>query len=227
MLALILRKHDFEEPAELMQYVETSLSERFRQKGEKLFVEQLTAVRDFAQWLSPVGITLYNAFQTRQGIESPHAFAFKLRRNLLSSERQWFAGHPDLLSGDLDDVFCCVKAYMRDQALQQAPVLALPVRAMARVRGGGPTNIIAWHELPQKAIEQYLSLAVICDTQLGLRRAAAALQALVRERVYSVPSDAWLLCAGTPRVEPSKGGHVYFPHLPARSWQLMVKHHRQ
>ena len=50
ILALILRKHHFEEPAELMQYVQTSLSERFRLKGESLIVEEMSAVRDFDAW---------------------------------------------------------------------------------------------------------------------------------------------------------------------------------
>jgi len=226
VLALLLRKHDFEDPAEIMQDVLTSLSERFRQKGEKLFVECLTSVRDFAAWLAPVGITLYNAFSCRQGVESPHAFTYKLRRDLLAHERKWLAGHAAARDGDLDDVFCCVKTYMRDQDLQQAPVLALPSRAMARVRGGRPNAVIPWHELSPKTIEQYMTLAEICDVELGLRRAAAALKALVTDRVYHLPSDAWLACTGSPREHLGPTGHQYFPHLPAQSWQLMVRHHR-
>jgi len=225
ILALILRKHDFEEPAELMDYVKTSLSERFRLKGEMLIVEQLSAVRDFGAWLEPTAITLYNAFSTRQGIESPHAFIFKQRCDLTSSDKQWLATEPGLLDGDLKDVFCCVKTYMRDLDLQQAPVLVLPARAMARVVVA-PATILPLHEMKPKVIEQYMSLAEVCDAELGLQRAAAALRALVSERLYSLPRDEWLAAVAAPRPDARGGGHAYFPYLPAQSWQLMVRHHR-
>ena len=225
ILALILRKHHFEEPAELMQYVQTSLSERFRLKGENLIVEEMSAVRDFDAWLASTAITLYNAFSTRQGIESPHAFIFKQRCDLTSSDRQWLAAEPGSLAGDLNDVYCCVKTYMRDLDLQQAPVLVLPARAMARVTAA-PTTILPLHEMQPKVIEQYVALAGVCDAELGLKRAAAALLAMVSERLYTLPGDEWLAAEAAPRTDTRGGGHAYFPHLPAQSWQLMVRHHR-
>ena len=71
-----------------------------------------------------------------------------------------------------------------------------------------------------------MSLAAVCDAELGLKRAAAALLALVSERLYTLPGDEWLAAVAAPRPDTRGGGHAYFPDLPVQSWQLMVRHHR-
>ena len=225
LLSLIVRKREFEELGELMPYLKYALLDRIRQKGEELFVEKITAVRDFAEWMSCVGITLHNAFGTRQGIESPHAFTFKLRRDLLATAREWLQASPDVKCHD-DDVYCCVKTYMRDTDLQQAPVLVLPYSRAQRLRLAAPTKVIPLHELSPKTIEQLLTLALTCEEFLGLPRAAGALRDLVHTREYHLPSDVWLCSPGVSHPLLEVGGNPYFQHLPPQSWQLLVKHHR-
>lgn len=226
IVALILRKHDFEVPSDLMEYLLANLQGRFLQKSEVLAMERLSTVRDFAQWLEPLGLTLYNAFMNRQGVEAPHAFSFKLRRDLRASEREWLtrSGRPGV--GDDDDVFCCVKTYMRDLDLQHEPVLVLPANRRGRVGQPEPQGYVPVHEMAPKTIEQLLQIASVCELDLGMNRAAAALRDLVMQRLYCLPAPGWLgeACAARP-VLLADAGNRYFPHLPQSSWRLLVRHH--
>lgn len=227
VVALILRKHDFEEPEELMSFIHANLRGRFEQKSEELYIERLDTVRDFVAWLSPLGVTLYNAFMNRGGVEAPHSFSFKLRRDLLASERAWFTSRcPTSRSPNDDDVFCCVKTYMRDMDLQQEPVLAIPAGHSKLVKTAEPVGILPMHEMAPKTIEDLLLLASTCERELGLSRAASALTNLVLKRQYRLPPKGWLGQVGEPR--PALGvdeGHPFFPHLPKSSWKLLAKQH--
>ena len=227
---LIQRKRCYEVPEELMAFVRSNLESKFRDKGEELRVERLTTVRDFAEWLSPLEVTLSNAFANRDGIESPHAFSFKLRRDLLPAERKWMQGQPQQrrrcpgVPESEEDVFCCVKTYMRDLELQQAPVLVIPADRPGRVATPGPVNVVPLHEMKAKTIEQLLLLAQECEMELDLPRAAQALKDLVRKRVYILPDDTWLTTVCQPtRVVEVPGGNPFFQHLPETSWQLVAR----
>ena len=228
--SLIQRKRCYEVPEELMAFVQSNLEAKFREKGEKLYVDRFTTVRDFAAWLSPLQVTLSNAYANRQGIEAPHAFSFKLRRDLLPAEHAWMRGQaqprrrgPGVTESD-EDVFCCVKTYMRDVELQQAPALVIPADRRGRVAAGGPVTIIPLHEMGAKTIEHLLLLAQECEMVLDLPRAAQALKDLVRKRVYVLPSDTWLTheCQPIPVVDGG-GGNPFFQHLPRNSWQLVAR----
>jgi hypothetical protein len=232
--SLIQRKHHYEVPEDLMAFLQANLASKFTLKGEEFHVVRLTTVRDFAAWLAPLNITLSNAFANRDGIEAPHAFAFKLRRDLLPSERQWIQNprrpgvqqsrRPGVQESD-EDVMCCVKTYMRDTDLQQAPVVVLPADRRGRVASASPINIVPMREMAPKTVEDLLLLAQTCDTELALPRAAQALHNLVRKRVYALPTDEWLArqCPPQPSLA-AVGGNPFFAHLPESSWQLVARH---
>ena len=104
----MLKKCYFQTPADLLQTLESRMRDRMARLG-RFEVQHLTAVRDYARWLQPVGRSLHNGFQTRGGIETAHSFCYKPRA--LTPERR--------AAGDSWDVFCIVKAYMRDVHLNQ------------------------------------------------------------------------------------------------------------
>ena len=113
--ALLVRKVHYETPSELLQYLRTSLDALFRAKGERLHVQHLTTIRQFGQWLQPIGRVLYNAFMTRNDIEAPHSFGFKQRRDIsvqeLGADVRMAAESEEHRAPD--DVMCCVKTYMQ------------------------------------------------------------------------------------------------------------------
>ena len=104
----MLKKRYFQTPADLLQTLESRMRDRMARLG-RFEVQHLTAVRDYARWLQPVGRSLHNRFQTRGGIETAHSFCYKPRA--LTPERR--------AAGDSWDVFCIVKAYTRDVHLNQ------------------------------------------------------------------------------------------------------------
>ena len=137
MVQWLLRKRSWETPEEIMEYLESKMGPQFHSRGEAFQVRRLGAVRDFKSWLEPLGCHLFNSFGTRGGIEAPHSFAFKMRQDLsLSDRRRGVPGVPGVRE-DPSDVFCCVKTYMRDQALQQEPVLTI-VANRAKCPGKAP-----------------------------------------------------------------------------------------
>ena len=104
----MLKKHHFQTPADLLQTLESCVRDRMARLG-RFEVHHLTAVRDYARWLQPVGRSLRNGFQTRRGIETAHSFCYKPRA--LTPERR--------AAGDSWGAFCTVKAHVRDVHLSQ------------------------------------------------------------------------------------------------------------
>ncbi len=85
---------------------------RIAARGEELVVETIEHVRDFGKWLAPLRIDLYNAFMNRHGIEAPHAFTYKMRRDLTWSEKVMMPPMYAYNEGEESDIFCCVKTYI-------------------------------------------------------------------------------------------------------------------
>jgi hypothetical protein len=139
MVQWLLRKRTWETPEQIMEYLESKKGPQFHSRGDGFQARRLGAVRDFKSWLEPLGCHLFNSFGTRDGIEAPHSFAFKMRQDLSQSDR--WRGVPGVrgVREDPRDVFCCVKTYMRDHALQQEPVLTI-VASRARCPGKAPLN---------------------------------------------------------------------------------------
>ena len=180
----------------------------------------MSAVRNFQAWLLPLNRTLWNAFSNRQGVEAPHAFCYKKCADLSQQEQSWGVG---VLGGHNDDVMVCVKTYMHDQNLQQAPVLVLPHGRAAAIVQMVPPQVVDRLPLSEDQIRNYMKLSKMCENY-GLHQAADAMSALVKDRSFAIPQLRWLQDRDVQvRRGNSDGGHPYFPHLPKTSFHLFAR----
>lgn len=199
-----------------------SRQDRTSAKGEELVTDAFKGIRDYRSWLNPMGCSLSDAFQSRWGIEAPHAFSFKLRRDLATADVREVQTPGTLLPGNPNDVMCCVKTYMRDTKLAHVPTLVIPWGRQERVATNQPLDVKTVYELTESQVKNYLSLAIICDEQ-NLGNAALRLRALVKERRYEIPPAPWLQSDEPERLGSLELGEPLFPHLPAVSWKLVAR----
>lgn len=223
---LILKLPSFEEPSELLSSLVSSLAPRFASRFEKLTGIMLPAVRDFQQFLFPLGRTLNNAFANRGGVEAPHSFSFKLGRQLSEQEQRWFANSA-MESGvmesgsvcEADSTYACVKTYMRDLSLQDAPTLIIPRERSLPILV--PASILPPSPLSKEQATHYAKLAVKC---LGydMPAAAKALHGLLHQASGQLLDLDWLCEPGLVYRAPANDADAspFFSHLPKRSFQL-------
>ena len=218
--SLILQMCSFQTVKELMEYLLEKLKAKFAAKTELVTHTCLTAIRDFSRWLEPLNRTVWNCWGNRQGVEAPHAFSFKLGCDLDVCERQWLGPESRSL-GVSEDVYCCVKTYMRDTQLQQAPAMILPAGRVDRLIGE-PSEVCSRHPLGKTKQDNYMKLAEKLKDN-GLSRGAKALHDLVFDRSFSLPKFPWLVNGWrVQREDRSDSGNYFFRHLPASSWQLFA-----
>ena len=230
LVSVILSIGTFSTPSELLDFLVKKVKPHIAKRGEELIAQQITAVRDFAKWLSPIHLTLYNAFLTRGGIETAHSFAYKLRSALSPAECKRVQRMGELVEddqGDAADVFCIVKMYMRDLRNNQEPVLVLPRDNIERVQGAVPADVVPPYALSTRREADLLALAEeLLEEASYLPRAAAALKDLVVSRSYELVRLTWLE-SRRPTPNPNAIGHrdvhPLFNHLPETTWQLLVK----
>ena len=185
----------------------------------------LSAIRNFHLWMEPLDRTVWNCWGTREKVEAPHAFTYKLGRDLGPSERAWLGESrcpESRCQGVADnDVYCCVKTYMRDTSLQQAPAVVLPAGRDERLVEE-PRAVCNRHPMGKKKMDNYVKLAQKLKEH-GLGRAAEAMHALVFDLTYSVPPLPWLRSGWqVDRAERGDQGNFFFHHLPASSWRLFA-----
>ena len=224
IVCLILQLGSFQTILELMQYLLEKLRAKFAAKQEVVTQTCLSAVRDFAKWCQPLQRSVWNCWGNRLGQESPHSFTYKQGRELTRSEQAWFDESRGLDVSE--DVYCCVKTYMRDTTLQQAPVLILPADRHERLVGE-PREVCGRHAMGKPKIDNYTKLkAKLKD--YGLMEAAKALHALMYDRSYSLPAFPWLSRGWVvDRADRGDSGNYFFPHLPASSWRLFAGEAKQ
>ena len=232
MAGLLANKHKLENPQEFLDFVDTQLRPRIVAKGEALNTSYLTAVRDFKEWLAPLWCELSNAFASRGGIEAPHPFFFKQRKDLTYHEAKRVQmptanKNPQsvpaaLCPGSNTDVFCCVKAYMRDTQLQQYPVYCLPSVRLGRVRSPAPQTVAERKPLTKENIKDWAALATWCETPgAQMPKAAKALRDFIGDVVWTCPPLTWLTEVHREDSRAMETGNVFFPHLPRSSWRLL------
>ena len=223
----VIRRHRWQTPEEFIRLVQESLAQKVAEKGEVLVVRGLRCIRDYARWLEPQMITIYGCWGNRDGLEAPHSFAFKKRSDLSAHELaqvqgrrvRGFEEHPE-------DVFCCVKAYMRDKRLQQHPIVVLPKSRRDRVQGR-PNTLEPIRMTNDRATQLETIATVIEQDHYGYHRAARALRELARSRAApALPAPGWL--EEPPLAQPPvvDVGNEYFGHLPEISWQMRARFHR-
>ena len=230
---LVVRKHRWETPAEFERILLAELTPHVvDDRDEVIMVRGLSSIRDFESWLAEQAVSLYGCWGNRDGLEAPHSFAFKRRNDLSAVERSQVhctlaerrAGYgPVNASGD--DVYCCVKAYMRDKRLQQAPVLVLPCDRRDRVIGNWPTTAEAVNMSTSRAAQLERLATVLEATPYMYTHAARALRALAGSVVGPLAGPGWLAEAPVAQPPVVDYGNEYFGHLPDISWHMLARFH--
>lgn len=91
VLSRVLHRRKFALPSELATQLQLSMAPTFHAKGEICEAQLHTHSFDFGQWLAPLGVELSGAFKARNGVQVPHSFILKKRRDLSVSEAQALA----------------------------------------------------------------------------------------------------------------------------------------
>ena len=225
VLWFMIQMGHFLTPEALLDNLAKRLRPRIQDKGERLICEHLTAVHDFTKWLVPMGLTLSGAFKSREGVEAPHAFSFKLGVLLAGVELAMLReAHLPL---EDDGVYCTVKTYMRDTHPQQAPVFCMMSAQVHRVWAvsKSPISLVPRSIRSQQEIKNITVLAHACHHELALPEAGAALEALLSDRRVFVPDLRWLedfSCGNLVEAARPRLRNPYFPHLPETSWKLVA-----
>lgn len=223
VLKLVLQRFRFQTPEEFLKLLHQELVNRVAAKGEELVTDVLLGIRDYAAWLAPMGCGLMNAFGTRAGVEAPHAFSFKFRRDLTHADVRDVEIPGVLQPGHPNDVMCCVKTYMRSAKLSHLPTLVIPNGRDLRVTTPEPLDVKKSYELSDDKVECYLTLAKMCEEDLEMPQAAQRLRDMVLIRKYVVPQAPWLRNPEVARLGQLELGEPIFPHLPAVSWRLVSR----
>ena len=143
---------------------------------------------------------MWNCYRVRDNIPTPHCFIMLKGKHL-----------PHKYAVLLDSVeaeasYCCVKAFVRDTALQQPPVYFSPAGRHTSVLTSQPRELIAKKEMSEDEIKSYLKLANLCKTKYEMPDAHDALWKFVRERHYEAagmlgwqghktqPMELYILC---------------------------------
>ena len=217
-----------------MTLLATGFRERVLARGEDFRTVQLPGIRDFREWIEPLGVHLHSAFGTREGIEAPHSFTFKLReslsmeerRQLVQQEQQQIRRPRRPVETSPGDVMACVKTYLRDTKLSQPPLLVLPSSRAENMPTLQPTQWVPRKPWNDAQITSYLNLANLCQHEFGLPVASAALEALVHARAPAcLPSSAWLAAPGSVAARETESSNPFFNHLPEFAWELQADLH--
>ena len=124
----------------------------------------------------------------RAGVPAPHCFTFQRGEALRKQYRDMLPGG----TAEIDAVYCCVKAFVRDAGLQQPPLLCLRPAQLLQMAGLWPDTILERHPLKEKEIQDAVKLSKLCREKYQMPRAADALKAYLVERNYAVPALTWL-----------------------------------
>ena len=227
VLFFLLHRHrKWQSAKALLDALAPELRERFSARNEEFYATALTHIRDFQTWLSPIGCTQYSCWNSRSGIETPHSFSYKRRRDLSGFDLK--SGDPFQLQGYQQlptDVLCCVKTYMRDTKLQDPPVMVMSSSMVQRVTTVVPMGLVARKEWSKTEMTNYMELRNRFR-DMNMPIAAEALQHLIYgTQTKEPPTSVWLALRPGAALVPElvDTGNPYFPHLPARSWSMLVR----
>ena len=186
-VSLILKCHHYQEPSELLKFLEVELRPKFQAKQEELFTDVVSGVYDWQAWLLDLNRTISNCFANRKGQEAPHSFCFKRAASLRPAERRWGGGALEHRSNG--DVYTLVKDYMCSPDLRQAPAVVIPVDR--KTRTPLPQTVAPRIPMGAEKIKGYTTLAMKCG-EYGLPRAKAGLEAFMFDFSYTLPELEWM-----------------------------------
>ena len=163
----------------------------------------------------------WNCDRVRDNIPTPHCFIMLKGKHL-----------PHKYAVLLDSVeaeasYCCVKAFVRDTALQQPPVCLSPAGRHTSVLTSQPRELIAKKEMSEDEIKSYLKLANLCKTKYEMPDAHDAFRKFDRERHYEAARYAWLArpqdaTYGVVHTLQHTAANIRFPYLPDRTWHADI-----
>ena len=240
LLALVLRRIRFQTPQELQHAIQAAMAAVVAVRGEELHVEMLSHIRNFKEWMAPLGIHLSNCFVTREGISAPHSFTYKFRMDLSHFEHTLLASAPGGRQRrihdppDALDVFCILKQFMSTPKEQcQTPVKLFSEANWQRMTYQSPQG--SCYKKDAMTEERQAELIQLADTlekftetwdhSHAYFRAAQELRLLALHRDEQKSTDHFL---DNDELDHSERGAVgetanpWFGVLPDISWAMKV-----
>ena len=234
LLALVLRRHRYHTPDELITQIQIAMTGVFANRNEEVGASLLGSVFDYGKWLDAEGIHLHNCFMTREGVDAMHSFCYKLREDLTGEEAAAVRRRRGERPPDLEDVFCITKRWMHSDRAAP-PVLVLPKERLNLLPTPGPTDPKMKRKpmtpRRQRELEDLASHLEAMSEDWGANfsyfRAATALRSLAAQVLPQPVAHTWLWAA-----DPVRGGPVaatqnrYFNTMPEMAWNLLVRFRR-
>jgi len=205
-------------------------------RDEELHVELLTHIRDFELWIRPLGIHPHGCFVSREKIDAPHSFIYKLRMDMSHREVTECARTERVLlfphSGY--DVMCLTKHFMASTTTNP-PVLIIPNSRFPSITAAPGGSCYRSEPVTEKRRKELRDLAqaleeftAIWDTAHSYLRAAADLRNLADGRDECRSEDGFLEAQDPPSRQPVIAStNPYFGNLPDAVWNMAVTFRRR
>jgi hypothetical protein len=139
ILSLVVRRHRFHAPEELVTEIQIAMANVFADRPEEVSASLLGEIFNFGSWLHAEGVHLHIAWVSRDGVDAPHSFFYKMREDLTAEEVQPLAVQRSAVPPHHEDVFCITKRWMHSEHAA-APVLVLSVARLQQVLSPGPVE---------------------------------------------------------------------------------------
>ena len=245
LCGLLIRAQVFDSPGAVIDLLEQGMIANIAAKGEELVCAKLDFVRNFEDWLAPLGLKLHGSFANRNKLSTTdmttvHSIYFKSRCFLFPAEKkQLLLGESRDFSSNNRDVFACFKVYMHSTSLSQPPLLIIPVMWRNRLVGkeGGPQSLTDRVVVDAKRQYDLLKRAKLLSNPVNHMFDIYFPYAAIyyRQLVEGGPApDATVLAPSRLLTEhscdfsePSKSSSSQeFPHLPDTAWKMQITHHK-
>ena len=234
LLALVVRRHRFHTPMELVTETQIAMDKIFADRPEEVSAQLLGEIYDFGTWLDAEGVQLHNAWVSREGVDAPHSFCYKMREDLTAEESQSVLRRRAPHAPQHEDVFCITKRWMHSEQAQ-APVLVLPHARLQLLQSPGPVRRkFATEPMSDTRKQELEDLASQLEdmtedwgTDFSYYRAAEALRDLAQERVPPPAVHHWLWQGHGQRNGPlHRTRNRYFNTMPDMAWSLLARFRR-
>lgn len=234
LLSLVVRRHRFHTPEELVLEIQIAMANVFADRSEEVSAALLGEIFDFGAWLYAEGVQLHNAWVSRDGVDAPHSFCYKMREDLTPEEVQRSAVQRSPGPPHHEDVFCSTKRWMHSERGAHC-VLVLPQARLALLHTPGPVQQkMATHPLTDQRKTELRDLASHLESMtedwgvdFSYYRAAQALRNLAAGQLPPPMVHHWLWAPDPPRQGPLQRTHNrYFNNIPDMAWSLLARFRR-
>ena len=219
---------------ELVTEIQIAMDKVYADRLEEVSAHFLGEVYDFGTWLDAAGIHLHNAWVSREGVDAPHSYCYKMREDLTAVESQEVLRRRLPHAPEHEDVFCITKRWMHSEQ-SQAPVLVLPRARLELLRSPGPVQRkFATEAMTDQRKAELEDLAAHLEDMtedwgidFSYYRAATALRDLAAGRVPPPAVHHWLWQDDAQRNGPvHRTQNRYFNNIPDMAWSLLARFRR-